>query len=367
MRKVLLVGDYPPPYGGLSVQIAALRGRLAALDDTEVRVLDIGTRRRERRPDCVPVAGPVDFAQKLLTHAGRGFAVHGHTNGHNVKSWIVALACAAAGLATGRRSLISLGSGLMPAFLGAASGRVRALARTTVRTAGALVVRNEACRAALLALGAPANAVRILPGFYGVTESEIGRLPYGAARFRRGHRPVVGAIASHGAEYGLALLLDAAARLKPRYPELGVLLVGPDRMEDGHPDWVLPIGELDRPALLASVRALDVFVRPTYFDGDASSVREALAMGVRVVASDTDFRPAGVRVFPRGDADALADAIEKSLIESPVTIDSTSLPDLLALYDALPLRSETPRRVRRPHPVTGSAAAPRVDESKKVA
>jgi hypothetical protein len=50
VRRILLVGDYPPPYGGLSVQIAALRQRLAARGDTEVAVLDIGIRRRERRP-----------------------------------------------------------------------------------------------------------------------------------------------------------------------------------------------------------------------------------------------------------------------------------------------------------------------------
>ena len=90
-------------------------------------------------------------------------------------------------------------------------------------------------------------------------------------------------------------------------------------------------------ALLATLRSLDVFVRPTYFDGDASSVREALALGIRVVASDTDFRPEGVWRFTCGDADALAGAIEAALARRPRRIDSTSLPALLAIYDALPL------------------------------
>jgi len=49
MRHILLIGDYPPPYGGLSVQLAALRDRLADRGDTDVQVLDIGTLRRERR------------------------------------------------------------------------------------------------------------------------------------------------------------------------------------------------------------------------------------------------------------------------------------------------------------------------------
>ena len=45
MRRILLVGDYPPPYGGVSVQVASLRHRLATRRDTEVEVLDIGARR----------------------------------------------------------------------------------------------------------------------------------------------------------------------------------------------------------------------------------------------------------------------------------------------------------------------------------
>jgi glycosyltransferase involved in cell wall biosynthesis len=83
------------------------------------------------------------------------------------------------------------------------------------------------------------------------------------------------------------------------------------------------------------MQALDVFVRPTYFDGDACSVREALALGVRVVASDTEFRPDGVRLFPRGDADALAEAIDVALTAPAVRAESTAFPALLRLYDAL--------------------------------
>src|SRR5205823_13169182 len=93
------------------------------------------------------------------------------------------------------------------------------------------------------------------------------------------------------------------------------------------------------------------FVRPTYFDGDASSVREALSLGVRTVASDTDFRPHGTRLFPKGDADALAEAIEKALIEPAVQFESSSLPELLEIYDGLTPEAATtrvPERVTSP-------------------
>jgi glycosyltransferase involved in cell wall biosynthesis len=185
--------------------------------------------------------------------------------------------------------------------------------------------------------------VRILPGFYGVAPEDVGRMPHGAARFSRAYRPLIGMISSPGPEYGLALLVDAAARLRPRYPKLGLILAGPDRMDEGRPGWIHATGELPHASVLAVMNALDVFVRPTYFDGDASTVREALALGVRVVASDTHFRPAGTRVFPKGDADALAETIDAALAHHPLQADSSALPDLLHLYDALPLAGRVAR------------------------
>lgn len=336
MRKILVVGDYPPPYGGVSVSVAALRRQLAARHDTEVRVLDIGIHRTEQRPDCLPVLGALDFVRKLLGHARRGFTIHVHTNGHNAKSWMVAALCVAAGLLARHRTIVSLGSGAMPSFLAGAGAALRAVVRFTAAGAGALVVTNHASRAALVARGAADRKVTVLPWFYGVAQDEVGALPAVAAEFKRTHRPLVGAMATLGPEYGLSLLIDAAARLRSRHPELGLVLMGPDRFDDSLPEWVLPMGELHRPELLATLGALDVFVRPTYFDGDAMSIREAFALGVRVVASDTDFRPDGVRLFPRGDADALASAIDAALSSPAARVESTSLPALLALYDARP-------------------------------
>ena len=48
-----------------------------------------------------------------------------------------------------------------------------------------------------------------------------------------------------------------------------------------------------------------LFLRPTRYDGDSLSVREALAMGVRVVASATDFRPPGVTLYQTDSFDDL--------------------------------------------------------------
>jgi hypothetical protein len=53
-------------------------------------------------------------------------------------------------------------------------------------------------------------------------------------------------------------------------------------------------------ACLALMSACDVFLRPTLEDGDSISVREALALGVPVVASRVGARPAGAILFRPG-------------------------------------------------------------------
>jgi glycosyltransferase involved in cell wall biosynthesis len=340
---VLLVGDYPPPYGGLSVQVAALRERLAAMPDVECRVLDVGESRRQRRPDCMPVRGVPELVLRLATHAAQGFLVHLHTNGHNPRSWALSAACAAAGLLNGRRTIVSLGSGLAADYIGSACGPGRAAIRCIARATARVICRNAATRAALLRLGVGPSRVRVLPGFYGIPhDAALPALPEPLERFVAIHRPVLAALASDGPEYGISLVREAGRRLRARHPRLGVLLIGP-----GGPDAAaLESGEavtgpVPRDLALALMRRADLFVRPTYFDGDASSVREALALGVPVVASDTDFRPDGVALFRRGDVEGLTGAIARVLAEprsragASVAAGGHAFGDLLEVYRGL--------------------------------
>jgi glycosyltransferase involved in cell wall biosynthesis len=194
----------------------------------------------------------------------------------------------------------------------------------------------------MLSLGIPADKISILEGFYGVRAEDLGPVPLSLEPFLRDHSPVVGAMASVGPEYGIPLLIHAACSLHSRYPRLGLVLIGPEMPEkDGSQGGLLITGSLPHPAVLGIMQRLDVFVRPTYFDGDASSVREALALGVPVVASDTDFRPKGVILFRRGDSSELTRKLVLAL-EGGRTVcprlspnSSESLERLLVIYERL--------------------------------
>lgn len=60
-------------------------------------------------------------------------------------------------------------------------------------------------------------------------------------------------------------------------------------------------------------RLTDVYIRPTYTDGDSVAVREAIDLGVNVVASDVCWRPEEVTLFHYGDLDSFYDAVVLAL------------------------------------------------------
>lgn len=337
-RRVLLVGPWPPPWGGDAVQVLTLRRRLDARPDVDCRVLDFGTSRAAGDHACTIPRGRAAFVARLFAGAARADVVHLFTNGHNDKSWVIALLAGLAGRLARTPTVVSLGSGLGPAYLRRAGPVMRRVVRAAVRLARAVLCSNDEARDALIAIGAPHTRLRVSPGFRGVDVT--GAPPPAVTEFRR-HAPLLGAMASTGAEYGIPLLLDAAAKLRDGFPHLGLLLIGPARVRDPRLGAaVLCAGELAHPEALAAMATLDVFVRPTTFDGDALSVREALALGVPVVASATGHRPPGVSLFAAGDCDDLLRALAAACAaagrpRTPIVSDGDdALRELLTLYRA---------------------------------
>src|SRR5690348_15485504 len=99
MLKVLLVGPFPPPHGGVSVHVLTLQCLLRK-SGISCSVLNLN---RDAPPSdrYVSVRGPLHFMFVLSGYSFRGWSIHVHINGHNTKSWLVALAAGLAG-ATGR-------------------------------------------------------------------------------------------------------------------------------------------------------------------------------------------------------------------------------------------------------------------------
>lgn len=327
---VLLVGPVPPPPGGIATHVRELASALSA-SGARVTVVDPrrdGPRGRDGRP------------RLLLALAGaraRGDVVHVHANGHNRGSWLLAALGSA-----GQPAILTLHSGLAPAYLRAHASRCRRIAD---RYAFVVAVNAEIA-AALAGAGLPAERVVVAPAF---SPSALGLClaPPGLRAIRRRHAALACAMLAPGPEYGADVLLDAFAQVHAARPEAGLVVYGPGTRDPALfaaacarrlRDAAYFLGPLGRERALAVVTASDLFVRPTRADGDAVSVREALALGRPVVASAVGARPPEAHLFRPGDAAACAEALFRVLgtagaPRAPASAPAPDgLPAILALY-----------------------------------
>jgi glycogen(starch) synthase len=320
--KVLLAGPYPPPHGGVSVHVEALCRELRE-SGVACRVVDTDPRRGSAPPpaggDPIGVRGGFDLARVLWRHARDGYTVHLHTNGHNRKSWLLALA---AGIVARRApgSVLTLHSGMLPSYLARPWRLRRGLARLACAQYSWIVCVNTEVRDALVRLGVPLERLRVVPAFF-PPRVKSGPLDASLESWLARHSPVLSTALFFRPEYGFDLLVEAAARLRTEYPLLGLAVMGSGARDEpetlvrrrGLHGAVRLAGDLAHDDCVKLMARSDAFVRATRADGDSISVREAVALGVPTVASDVGTRPEGVHLFPAGDVEGLVESIRSAL------------------------------------------------------
>lgn len=355
--RLALVGNWPRPFGGVAVHVAALAGALRARG-ADVVVLDVG-HGDHAGAGIRPARGPLRYALALSAAAAERRLLHVHTSGANPKSWLVALAAGRARRAGAPRGVLTLHSGSAPGFLRGGAAR-RALAAAACAPFGAVVAVNGEIAEALACAGVDRSRVVVLPAF-SAEILERPEPPTGLAAFRAGHAPLLTAALAPGPIYGADLLARAFQRLRVRAPRAGLAVFGAGTEA---PAWsgpgLLGLGEIGHGAALGVLAQADVFVRPTLADGDALSVREALALGCAVVASDVGHRPPGCLTFPARDLDALSARLEEAVgagRRAPAAPAGLGFQRLYAIYEALGAGA-LPAGTTRPRLGTGGRALP---------
>ena len=264
----------------------------------------------------IKISGGADLLVQLLRHVWNDWALHVHTNGHNPKSWFIGLACGLAGQ-LGPGATLTLHSGLAPAYLRSSSRWKREIARLACVLYDRVTCVNTEIADAVTELGLEANKVQITPAFLPIEATDVS-LPVNIESWLQQRSPVVSATMFFRPEYGFEILLSALSCLKERYPKIGCFVMGSGEehakaeglVEKGGLKGIVYLGgDLDHELCLALMARSSLFVRPTFQDGDSISVREALALGVPVVASNVGTRPDGVALFTVGDVDGLVNAV----------------------------------------------------------
>jgi glycogen synthase len=348
-RRILLIGDYPPPMGGIAVHVQQLH-RALVRQGHRCKVLNIG--KGDAATDgVIQGRGYKRFSHELLRHASNGWVLHLHTSGNNPKAWTVAMAVAVAGQMFRTPTVVSVHSGLIPQRF-PKNAALRRRAQLALVGYTHVVTVSDAVRQTLLQLGLRPQRVSMFPAFC-PTEVLPGQSPPALEAARARRQPLLCAAHHPSPVYGRRLILEALALLRRGYPGIGLALFGPgtgsgeyhaDAERFGVADLLEDLGELEHASALAVMQRSDVFVRPTTADGDAVSVREALTLAVPCVATDVAQRPPGTLVARAADAADLAQKIEQALASSPVPQpqpDATAF--MVKLYSRLRPRKQAPR------------------------
>jgi glycosyltransferase involved in cell wall biosynthesis len=342
--RVLQLGPFPPPMGGVQTNLVAIH-RLLGEQGHAARVINLT---RFRRADTAEVLYPSSAGQVLrLLFTIPVDIVHLHVGGGlPSRLLLLALACT---LLPGRRSVFTFHSGGYPESPDGQSAGWWTLRGFVLRRFDRVIAVNTALAEVFLRFGVKPGRVRVILPFVLPDHLSGDPLPEPLAAFYESHQPVLVSMGWLEPEYDFELQISILAKVRQSHPNAGLAILGegrlrPDleraRLASGCADHILLAGDQPHEVALQAIARAGAFLRTTFYDGDSISVRESLHLGTPVVASDNRMRPPGVVLFPARDGDALCAAIETALTqERPVAGGRGSgrrhIEEVLTLYSEL--------------------------------
>jgi glycosyltransferase involved in cell wall biosynthesis len=319
---VALVGPFPPPYGGMAVYLSAIEAglRQEAMAPLKVPIPYAATGGWRRQLSRVAVF--VHAAFSVLRN--RPDVIHCVTGSQpNLLGNVLPLVAARM---LRRSSLLSVAGGEFPAAVTGYHGARRQLVRFILTRPQLVLACTDEIAAALQVMGVPKARIITMSNALPLRLDPRAdqRLAPEVATFADAHAPLIASTSGWYGLYGSQDLVEAVRRLRRSHPRLGLVLMvkaGGDGAFRAEFLERLAREELcdavmvreDERAVFPILRRADVFIRTPHHEGDAISVREALAVGTPVVASDVGFRPKGVIRYRPGDPDDLATRIAETL------------------------------------------------------
>ena len=315
-KRILEIGNWPPPVCSWSMSLVGLRKELEARG-WHCQVMNLNENRRLHSPEYIDVQSGWDYFWKVLRHVRQGYAVHVRVNGETRKGYLLALAALLLARLARRPALLTYGGGHQQSYFPAPKGSLRHLAFSLLfRIPQRIYCNSEAVKKVLLTTGIPAGKVEPIPHFSSYyVEFVPVPLPPQVEEFYRTHEGVFFSYVCFRKEFALDFLAEAVRRFRREFPTIGFLLVGPwDREMDSMKTFMTEQKIEDAVCLLASVphesfltllsRSL-AYIRTPVTDGTCSSVLESLKLKVPVLAADNGTRPPGTALWKEGDLESL--------------------------------------------------------------
>ena len=319
-QRVLLVGSYPPPYGGNSVHMLRLREALRA--EFNIAVVDLyGERSADKDPAIIRCGtrkpgNALRAILALLRHPAS--IVHFHVSG--MEAFLIAAYPMLAVIRRRTLRIVTIHSGSFVAQLKNGPSWRRRLLRDILRRFDRIVTVNREQKRFLEQIGIESSAISVIPAFLPPIARESPRARE-ALELLRGCDRVIVSSGSGFPYYGFHNIVEALATLDVGTHRYGLLLglynaydeaymVALERSMALHGVRGTLVRDLEPDEFAWLLQSCDVYVRATDRDGDAVAIREAQYFGKAVVASDCVERPPAAHLFSTGDSQSLAEALQ---------------------------------------------------------
>ena len=326
--RILEITSYPPPRAGWGVRVEFLKQHLEAAGH-ECVVLNIGKSRNIPSTEYETVGGAADYVRKVWRFCRSGFTTHVHINGSTAKGLVLTIAAQLLNLLWGKRCVLTFHAGVKQVYFPRSQAPMLwpvfwfmfMLPRT-------IICNNDAVKAKIREYGIPSRKIRPIPAFSRqYLEAEAESLDERIEAFYRRFEHVVFTYVRVREGFYLETLVDGFARLAAGRADVGLVICGVAGEIDpglwrkveqgiaGHGlgDRICIVDDLPHEYFLAALKQSSLYLRTPTSDGVASSVLEALAMGVPVVAAENGTRPAGTITYAPTDGASLAAAVDRVL------------------------------------------------------
>jgi glycosyltransferase involved in cell wall biosynthesis len=313
-QRILQIGNYPPPFCGWSVQtkllVEEIRNRGHVCD-----VLNLSENRAKKSHEYTDVQNGFDYLYKLIHFAFRRYRFQVHVNGQSKTGYILALMAALIGRLSGSSVALSWRGGLHQKYFPCSKTFAKWAYRLLFQLSGKISCNNQQVKEAIEQYRIRPDRVVAIPAFsmHHVAFRQV-LMARETEIFLASHHPVFFCYVSFRPEYDLLMLREAMRQFRQKHKRAGFIWVGFPLKEmpavnefAGH--WqaeeresLLLLGNLSHDEFLTLLNRSFAYIRTPACDGVSSSILEALAFGVPVVASENGSRPHGVITYRAGHA-----------------------------------------------------------------
>jgi len=296
---ILQLGPYPPPEGGVSRNMLAIRD--AALQQGH-RCTIIATAKSSRQDGAENVHHPVSAIALLRLLASLKYdVVHLHVGG-DITGRVMALALAVSTSGRGR-CVLTVHSGAFPQSEAANAAQPSSIRGLIFRRFSRIIAVNEPIADVFRRYGVVDEKLSVILPFSLATPDSAVKVDANLVDFAERHSPLLLSVGGLEKDYEPLFQIAAMKTILRKFPNAVLLLAGDGSMrrdvepavaESGCGGNILVAGNVPHEQVLHLMDRADVLLRTTLFDGDAISVREALHLGTPVIATDNGMRPDGV-------------------------------------------------------------------------